>query len=175
MSTSTDAHIAFGFELTDADEQLPVAFLDEEGEEKDIEETILRAYGLWTEDTSGDTPWPDHEDRSPETEALCDRLMAPYRANSEAEMMVPVTLIRHCSGECPMYIVAVKESHKRANRGYPIKVRKDREGTIQLGGQPGISIPSCRELVWAGQVVEFCQKLGIEHKQPEWLLFSDWK
>jgi hypothetical protein len=42
-----------------------------------------------------------------------------HRREWEKANPFPVEIVNYCSGECPMYMVAVKESLKKNSRGYP--------------------------------------------------------
>lgn len=96
MGTSTDAIVAFGFNLG---EEWPEA-LRIEGEE-----------------------YPDFEDWIAEHLGLGDWQVEGYWARKrEAVNAFPVEIISHCSGDYPEYFIAIRGTQQRASRGYPVKL-----------------------------------------------------
>ena len=77
-----------------------------------------------------------------------------------AQPALPVLLVNYCSGECPMYVVAVPGSVRTARRGYPegidpslLTVTVDeRENLLKFFAAHGIEVPA----------------------EPAWLLTSYW-
>lgn len=67
-----------------------------------------------------------------------------------------VTLVMHCSGEYPMWILAVEECNHSSSRGSPLSF-----------GQ-GIEVKP----EWREKLVVFCERAGIEFREPELLLCS---
>ena len=67
-------------------------------------------------------------------------------------------VVWHCSSDYKMFIIAAKDSVTSASRGYPEKF-----------GQR-----ICRDLKWEEEVREACAALGVEYRQPQWLLCSYW-
>ena len=108
MGVSTDAILAFGFDLGLEDE--PPAFLQQEGEDApslDFEEFIQQEAGIQYPHGFGyGTPEYD----------------AYYQAKKAAIEACPVDLIMHCSHEYPMYFLAVRGTESKAYRGSPTKV-----------------------------------------------------
>ena len=79
-----------------------------------------------------------------------------YEEIKKMENDFPVTIVKHCSGECPMYIVAIPGTLMQASRGYPRII-------------DGLEVS-------AEKVEKFkawCAKNGIED-EPTWLLASMW-
>lgn len=73
----------------------------------------------------------------------------------------PVEMVNVCSGDCPIYIVAIPSTVKSARRGYPEKI--DVQADFAL--DPKLEIELC----------EFCVKYGIEYEDsPAWYLSSLW-
>jgi hypothetical protein len=141
MGVSTDALMAFGFDLG---EELPESFTaylgdDENGEGFEADEFLLRDYDAGIPEWTPDGP-PDY-----------------WHKRSEALGKLPVEIIAHCSGEYPMYFLAVRGTECQARRGYPSEaVQRD----IAL-----------REI---GAMRAFCEKHGIEWQEPRWHIFSMW-
>jgi hypothetical protein len=69
----------------------------------------------------------------------------------------PVELVLHCSSDYPMYIMAIRGTQLRASRGYPEVVK---------------SLSVSQEKITAAK--QWCLDHGIEWKEPEWILCSDW-
>lgn len=136
MGTSTDAILIYGVMLSDFDEEqyeeLPFA-----GEEDDdFDDFILRRAGVPTYGQEGHC----------------------FKKSREAVEKFPLTLVSHCSGEYPMWILGIKETYKRASRGHPVTLN---------GSLP--TIPNDGVLV----LQAFCEEFGIEFV-PDWILCSDW-
>jgi hypothetical protein len=89
MGVSTNAILAFGFDLGDLDNNLPEGLARMFDEYDNDEEAVL--LDLYSTDT---TPVEDIN-------------------------KVPVDLIRHCSRDNPMYFLAVRGTKQVALRGYP--------------------------------------------------------
>lgn len=103
MGTSTDAILAFGFDLG---EELPESLEAAEDEGFDFDEWLAAKLGLpeWREGMTDDERTTHY---------------ATKRAAIEA---FPVDLITHCSYDCPMYFLAVRGTETSARRGYPQEV-----------------------------------------------------
>jgi hypothetical protein len=71
----------------------------------------------------------------------------------------PVEIIQHCSYEYPMYILAVRETEKRAWRGEPFSIDVE-----------DLRIPIANTVL----LKAFCERHDIEWKEPKWLLCSMW-
>lgn len=70
-----------------------------------------------------------------------------------------IEISSHCSGDCPMYLVAAKLI--RAWRGDP-KRNVLVEATATDTGEMQTRLRN------------FCAAMGIEYKEPSWILASDW-
>lgn len=69
---------------------------------------------------------------------------------------------RHCSGDYPMFYIAVRESHLTAHRGYPQRITSPDVG---IKTHPG----------WDERVLEFCKRKNIEpQSECGWWLVSLW-
>lgn len=74
-----------------------------------------------------------------------------------------VTLVRHCSGECPMYILAMTSTVKEASRGTPEEL-----------DIPSMMSAPCMPYAISG-MEEAMQKIGVTGEfNPKWLLCSMW-
>lgn len=76
-----------------------------------------------------------------------------------AEKATGCTLVWHCSGECPMYILGITAVGVKARRGHP-------EHVTSLRVKPGA----------AAAIRRFAKALGIPvaGRKPKWLLCSWW-
>lgn len=141
MGTSTNATVAFGIDLG---EELPEAWRKDE-EEGGFEWAVLAAADSGVPPPSGDyngndPAWP-----------------AYWAAQRKAVADFPVTLVTHCSGDYPMYFLAINGTEVTASRGTPVKL-----------DQQVVS----RASVEAMQ--QFCLKHGIDWQEPAWHIFSYW-
>src|SRR5688572_2990968 len=92
MGVSTDAIIAFGFDLG---EELPESLMtDADGEE---------SFDWWN--------WLDIYLGLGEEE--------DYKVRSDARKSFPLDVITHCSYDYPMYFLAISGTENRADRGTP--------------------------------------------------------
>lgn len=102
MSTSTDAILAFGFDIG---EDAPWGWKDEEWDEYYVDKK-----GVFD-------PEPDSQEVTVKFREYCTRRGALLDA-------CPVAIITHCSYECPQYIVSMKSTVIRASRGFPEEIEK---------------------------------------------------
>lgn len=145
MGVSTDAILAFGFNLVDEgdDKTLAERFGAEDEGDFDFEEWLAeRAGAVYPENHSGID--------SPEYQAYSQARRAAIAA-------CPVEIILHCSYDYPMYFLALRGSQKRANRGYPQAI------TTEAPSQERIA--AMRAL---------CEQHGIDWQEPSWHIFSLW-
>ena len=83
-----------------------------------------------------------------------------YGEGSDRLKCYPVELISHCSGDCPMYILAIRGTQRLARRGYP--------ESLDLST---LSVTDAEIETFTA----WCKKHGVSTKtKPQWLLFSDW-
>lgn len=100
MGTSTDAIIAFGFDLGEELPESLQALMDEH--EREPDEVLAADIGI----------------ELPQYHVGCD--YSAYSAARNAALAdLKIDLIPHCSGEYTMYFLAARGSDKKANRGYP--------------------------------------------------------
>lgn len=151
MGVSTDGILCYGFSLGDEGGVLPSWLLDGDPEDEDsnaIEfvDFLAKLYelphpGEW----SGD-------------EATLARFHEYWDKQRQLEKDVGIEVVNHCSGEYPMFILAVAESVKTAARG-----------SITELGQNTTANPE-----WEDKLRAFCEKAGIKFEEPQFLLCSMW-
>lgn len=81
-----------------------------------------------------------------------------WKAKREAHAALNVDMVQHCSCDYGMYILAVKDSVHGASRGYPKKLGQ------KIDAMPG----------WVTSLRDFCERINIPYKDPEWILCSYW-
>ena len=149
MGQSTDAILAFGFDLG---EELPDCLLKACGDGDDEEDGSGFEWEKVTAILAGIRPPPD------EYEEATKQAWRDYWGRCrEAEKAHPLTIIDHCSGDCPMRFLAVNGTEWRASRGHPI--------AIEIQPIDPASIEAMRS---------FCETFGIEWQEPRWHIFSMW-
>lgn len=102
MSQSTDAILAFGFDLGEMELE---EILKQDTNGEDFEDWLATQAGVVY-------PAGHAGIHSAEYEAYA-------AARHAAIAACPVELVRHCSDECTMYFLALRRSVTRASRGYP--------------------------------------------------------
>lgn len=146
MGIDSDAYLVFGINLGE-DAELPWYGDDCEGDEEG-----------WWRDIKGFSPSviPDWlADKSEEREAAVNQYFEERQAFDEANPL-PVEVVTHCSDYCPMIILGVKGTYKRAWRGDPVEIDPDE-----------LKTPDPKQLL------DFCKEFGIEFEgEPKWLLCS---
>ena len=140
MGVSTNAYLVFGVTLDEYDED----------REPDFLQGCEDFDGLLADDADL-PPWRDDM-----TEAESDEYFRKERAIVAA---APVDLVSHCSGEFPMWIMAVRGTQLTACRGDPTTVDP---ATLQVD-------PDRIKAAAA-----WCKAKGIEWEDPQWILCSDW-
>lgn len=146
MGTTTDAIIAFGFDLGGAEEGFEAPWYDaEEKWEGDWEE--------WYADIAG-IKRPEHPYESD------DKDWKRYTAEKDKLLKnTKVTIDGHCSSEFPMYALVIGASITRASRGYPEKLKP---------------LDKTTDPSWESSIKDFCKLTGLPFKKPSWLLYSYW-
>lgn len=138
MGQSTDGILVFGFDLGVEDESPD--FL---GEFDDLTDLLSDEAGL--------TEW-----RNDFTDAQSS---AYFKTRRELEAACPVDIVLHCSGDYPMYILAIRGYEYSASRGSPEIIEMDKlivdDAKIQAAK-------------------EWCEAHGIEWQEPKWVLASYW-
>ncbi len=149
MSQSTDAILAFGFDLG---EELPEKLVAAGRESDDEDDGEGFQWEMVAASLAGISPPADEwsDATKPQWHAFWDACRA-------AEAAHPLTLIGHCSGDYPMRFLAVNGTEMRANRGSPTAIKT-----------PPISPASIEAMR------SFCEQFDIEWQEPEWHIFSMW-
>jgi hypothetical protein len=144
MGTSTNATVAFGFDLGD---ELPEKFRDTECDDDDggfdWEDIAAAEAGVIAPDgeySSDDPRWPKYWD-----------------AKRKAAKRSAITLITHCSGDYPCYFLAINGTEVCASRGTPEKLN-----------------PKTIDPAHLQAMKDFCEKYEIEWQEPAWHVFSYW-
>lgn len=105
MGQSTDALMAFGFDLGE-DEELPEAFREsmrgEDGDDFDPDVALPRDYGFDVPQFSTVISYKKYA-----------------AARDAALAQIPVDIVAHCSGEYTMRFLCVRGTSVKARRGYP--------------------------------------------------------
>lgn len=143
MGQSTDAILMYGVNLGEGEGLEWPSMLTEEGESyPDIDGYIASLAGL--KEPAGE----DYQDPA------WSAFWAAKRKSVEA---FPVNLVSHCSGDYPMWVLAVRNTVQRARRGYP-------------------ETPTMREIAEADRdaLKAFCDATGLPWSEPGWVLCSDW-
>ena len=146
MGQSTDALLMFGVSLGDGEdmEWPPELVEPDDGDAgyPDLQGWIDRRAGL----------------QRPQTEDYKDPTWSAYwQAQRAAKAACPIELISHCSSDYPMWVVALRDTVQRANRGHP-------------------TTPTMREISDADRAAlkGFCEEFGLPWSEPAWVLASDW-
>jgi hypothetical protein len=87
---------------------------------------------------------------------------------------IPVELVNYCSGECAMYIIALKESFKSANRGFPEVINPEELKVTEEQKQKLLDF--CNKYL-AEVIEEYNSDEYNEEKivlEPKWYLSSYW-
>ena len=84
---------------------------------------------------------------------------ARWNAQKEAVKNYPIELVKYCSGNYPMYVVAVPGTKIRASRGDAKIITPDR-----------LRVTNEQETALKG----WCEQHDIKWSQPHWLLCSVW-
>lgn len=171
MGTSTDAILFYGYVWEDETSR-PWTIgkeydedSDESQDEEDDswEERYANAMGL----KRPEAKFPDgvynvktgQYDHPTEDQPLLDEYSAYWKAKYELAAASPVMVDTHCSCECPMPLVAIRESYTCSSRG-------DATEITSLKKKPE----------WNKQLKTFCKVMGIDvkGKKPGWFLVSNW-
>ena len=155
MSVSTDAQICYGIAFEDGFE-FP---WDDDEQYDDIDDWWLHVLGFSRSFEIYDV----YGEYLGGVEPSSERIEQYYQEQRDFENIspkLPVKLVVHCSGDFPMYILAVPRSCLRASRGYP----------EQFDFAPFSVTKAEREAL-----LEFCKTYEIEcADEPHWWLSSYW-
>ncbi len=142
MGQSTNAIIAFGFDLG---EELPEHLQDlMDQRDGDIEEVMAFDSGMPIADIDSYFDYASYK-----------------QAKEDALKQVHIDLIRHCSGEYPMYFLAARGSDRTAYRGSPTALESFDLDTSTF--TPAVDA-----------MRSFCERHGIEWQGAKWHIFSMW-
>jgi hypothetical protein len=145
MSVSTNAIIAFGFDL---------------GEEEDLPEQLSELLKEHEHETD-ECLAADHGIELPQYAIGCD--YKEYSAGRESALVqLKINLIPHCSGDYTMYFLAARGPDKKANRGHPTALEPYDLNSEKFGQE---AIDAMRS---------FCERHSIEWQEPKWHIFSMW-
>lgn len=93
------------------------------------------------------------------TDDVWDAFYGPMLAWEKANPL-PIELVNYCSGDCPMWIIALPDTVTRARRGYPVEIN-----------DAYVSIEAAKTV----PLLDFCAKYGISGGEgPQWWLGSYW-
>lgn len=158
MGVSTNGILCYGFRIHNEDgdeveEDLPewLKLPGDEDESMEFEDFLAKLVGLQEPDSFDKEKY----DSNPAYAQTWSDYWAKKR-NLEKEF--GVTLVMHSLGEYPMWILAVEECNHSSSRGSPLSL-----------GQ-GIEVKP----EWREKLVAFCERAGIEFREPELLLCSYW-
>lgn len=153
MGVSTNGQICFGILL---EEGVTLPWADDDGE---------RYIDDWWRDQCGYVPTKQLYDEDGKhlpgvTKQDVDDFYK-HRREFDAAHPCPVVMVNVCSGDCPVYIIAIPDTVKSARRGYPEKIDRDADFALN---------PKLVQLL-----EEFVDKHEIEYEDgPHWYLSSYW-
>lgn len=152
MGQSTDAILFYGILVTGEDQSPECPWegqemLDESASWSSFDDVYMLKAGLIG-------PEPSYEDERAKWDKWLEKKM---------KVKIPVEWFSHCSGEYPMWAMAARGLRFSASRGYPHTF----EGALGvLDAQANLDALKAIE--------DACTLMGIEFKEPEWHLVSDW-
>jgi hypothetical protein len=156
MSVSTDGQICFGV-ILDEEEEYPwqIKEYDDDIDDWWIFDVLgfSHSFEMFTPQGEwiGGKEWPEEKR---------DQHYQEKRDFEQANPKLPVVLVNYCSGDYPMWILAIPETCNSARRGYPEKFN------------PSDLIVTDEQ---KQKLIEFCQKYGVKYQgNPEWYLSSYW-
>lgn len=155
MSVTTNGQICFGIPFGERDD---FPWQDDEWE-GDIDEWWMRSVCGWKPSKELYAPDGDYIDgRVPSDQEIDDH----YREQREFAKRnpLPVQMVNTCSGDYPMWIIAVADVGISASRGYPA-----------MFDPAGLSVTDDQVEALAG----FCKRFGLVGEgDPGWYLSSYW-
>lgn len=174
MGQSTNAILFYGYAWEEEESKPWNIGKEFEGEgyddsDEDWEERYARLRGL----APPSRPFPPREvprtrengfsstptDYTAEEQSIIDEYRAFWKAKGELVETEPCAVDSHCSGDCPMPYVAIKDSVTTAHRGSV-------EHITSLDVGP----------TWEADLRAFCERMGIDvgDQAPGWHLVSMW-
>ncbi len=95
---------------------------------------------------------------TPEEQAIVDKYSAFWDKKRELIERSGVEIDSHCSGDCPIPLIAITASITTAHRGDAVEIK-----SLDVGPK------------WDEQLKAFCKLMGIKTKgKPRWWLVSYW-
>lgn len=160
MGVSTDGILCYGIDLG-AEEEIELPWSKDSRFEGDEMEWWRHVTGF----VPSFYPFTEKGDYHPEITDSKDPRIARYfeevRAWDETHPL-PVQVVRHCSDDYVMYILAVPGTECKAWRGYPV--------VVDFAALSALATPEAD-----ANLLSFCNTYGIPHDGgPRWLLASWW-
>lgn len=155
MSVSTDAELSYGV-LFDEDYEFP---WDSDKYDFDIDEWWMDAKGFKPKTPCPFTDEGQYREGITKESEEIDAWFAERR-EWRNKNPAPVILVNYCSGDYPMYIVAVRST--TANRGFPAQIDQEYMDSVTDDDKRNLR--------------EFLEFAGIEDgaSEPSWWLSSYW-
>ena len=157
MGVSTDAQLCFGIAVGN-DEEMPWQTGKCDQFDSDVEEWWMREVHKYKPpfelfDENGE--WLDG------VVAPDDKAREYFKAAQDfaSRHPLPVDVVKHCSGDYPMYIIAVPGTWTRAHRGFPREIDSNKMSF---------------DIKDAAALIKFCDDYGIAGEGPAWWLSSMW-
>ena len=156
MSISSDGILCYGFQIKDEDGDIigegetPEFLKTSLDDDDDDDSEPLEFDDLLANIAKINSPDVEYDEHSKE------EYEEYWGKKHELERVCPVELVIHCSFEYGMYILAIKESHSAAYRGYPVELGK------QITTNPA----------WDSILRNFCKEANIPFEEPGWVLAS---
>lgn len=147
MGVSTDAILVYGIDLCDEEGETPLFMQNDDGDEIEFDDVLLNDAGY--------APWGWDAD-----DAVCEPYEVYSARRKDAQEQAGVELVTHCSGDYPMYILAVSGAGMSASRGIPLAVDVPILNMNQLEGREKLRV--------------FCKCHDIPWVEPKWMLCSYW-
>lgn len=148
MGVTTDAILCFG---VDMGESPGFPWMQEDNE---FDEWMANRIGIYYPFKGNDKEWNDWYSIKENKEAMS----LYWNIKRDLENGCPVQIVYHCSAEYSEYILAVRGTVTKANRGYPEKITHLEVDRVKIN-----------------EYMTTLKEWGIElPEQPEWLLASYW-
>jgi len=145
MGQSTDGLLFYGFLIPGGEDGEPAFWESEDDPDAEHDKFIAAKLGV----VEPDVPYEGNN----------EAFSAYWTKQREVLKTIPVTVVSHCSGDYPMYAIAISSTSHSASRGYPEEIPAEK-----LKIDP----------IWDQQLADFCKLVGIEMGKPSWILASYW-
>ena len=154
MGMDVEGILFYGFEVGDSDWDSPWATAL--GDDFDWEKLYLQKMGFVPKN---DLFTPEGEYRYQEGTPEYIAAYKVWKADLAVETSIldacPVTVFYHCSSDCPVWCVAIKEKYHQSSWGEAKKI-------VDLNVRPDSN----------NQLKKFCDLMGLEYADPNWYLVS---